>query len=248
MLNTGLVSVTFRKLGVWEIAEAIKKSALDCVEWGGDIHVPPADTNAISLAKDASTANGVRIASYGSYYHCDGDEEAIEKQVSTAALLGASTIRVWAGNHWSNDIDAAGRAETVENIRKTCRCAAKYGLTVSPEYHQATLTDTIDSAVQLLNEVGEENFRTYWQPNQFEDDEYNIRALKSVLPYLTNVHVFTWQGNDKFPLNDGEAIWRKYIDIIREDGKDHNLMLEFVCDGTLDQFYRDAETLKEWIK
>lgn len=248
MLNTGLVSVTFRKLGVWEISELMKKAALDYVEWGGDIHVPPADTNAVSLAKDASAANGIKIASYGSYYHCDGDDEAIEKEVSTAALLGASNIRIWAGRHWSNDVDDAARALTVENIRKTCLCAAKYGITVSPEFHQATLTDTIDSALRLCDEVGEDNFRMYWQPNQFEDDEYNLRALKSVLPFLSNVHVFSWAGNDMFPLKDGERMWKQYLDIIRSDGKDHNMMLEFVCDGSVEQLYRDAETLNEWLR
>ena len=248
MLNTGLVSVTFRKLGVWEISEIMKKASLDYVEWGGDIHVPPADTNAVALAKDASAANGIKIASYGSYYHCDGDDEAIEKEVTTAALLGAPNIRIWAGKCWSNDINEAERAETVDNIRKTCRCAAKYGITVSPEFHQATLTDTLDSALRLYDEVGEENFRTYWQPNQFESDEYNLRAIKNVLPWLTNVHVFSWVGNDKFPLKDGERMWKKYLDIIRSDGKDHSLMLEFVCDGSVDQLYRDAETLNEWLR
>ena len=248
MLNTGLVSVTFRNLGVFEISEIMKKAGLDYVEWGGDIHVPPADTNAVKLAKEASAANGIKIASYGSYYHCDGDDEAIEKEVSTAALLGASTIRVWAGNHWSNDIDSACRARVADNIKKTCAAAAKYNLTVSPEFHQATLTDELDSALRLIDEVAEENFRLYWQPNQFKDDEYNLRAIKGTLPYLTNVHVFSWLGNEKFPLKDGERMWKQYIDIIRSDGKDHNLMLEFVCDGTVDQLYRDAETLNLWLK
>ena len=27
---------------------------------------------------------------------------------------------------------------------------------------------------------------------QFEDDEYNLNAIKAVLPYLSNVHVFSW--------------------------------------------------------
>lgn len=248
MLNTGLVSITFRKLAVGEIAELMKKTALDYVEWGGDIHVPPLDSTAISAARDASRKNGIKISSYGSYYKANGGEDDIEANVKTASLLGADYIRIWAGTHWSNDIDEDGRADVVKNIRKTCACAKKYGITVCPEFHQATLTDELDSALRLLDEVAEDNFKLYWQPNQFKDDEYNLRAVRTVLPYLTNVHVFSWAGNDKFPLADGERMWKQYIDVLRSDGRDHNLMLEFVCDGTVDQLCRDAETLNEWLK
>lgn len=248
MLKTGLVSVTFRNLGVEDIAKAANKASLDCIEWGGDVHVPPLDESAASLAKKVSLENGIRIASYGSYYRCLGTDEEAENEIKTAAMLGAPNIRIWAGKLWSNDYDDAGRKVMVDSIRRVCVTAAKYGITVSPEFHQATLTDTYKSAVQLIEEVAEENFRMYWQPNQFEDDEYNLNAIKAVLPYLSNVHVFSWSGNDKFPLVDGERMWKQYLDIIRSDGKDHNLLLEFVCDGTVEQLYRDAETLHEWIK
>lgn len=247
MLNTGLVSITFRKLGTDEIARHMKNCALDTVEWGGDIHVPPLNAAAIGAAVAASRENSVKISSYGSYYRCVGDDEAINAEISTAAALGADYIRVWAGEHWSNDIDESGRAAVVSNIKKTCKCARERNLTVCPEFHQGTLTDELDSALKLVDEVAEDNFKLYWQPNQFKDDEYNLRAIRGVLPYLTNVHVFSWVGNDKYPLKDGERMWRKYIDIIRSDGRDHNLMLEFVCDGTVEQLYRDAEVLNEWL-
>ena len=51
-----------------------------------------------------------------------------------------------------------------------------------------------------------------------------------------------------FPLEKGEVIWRKYIDIIGADGKDHGLHMEFVCDGSEDQLYRDAELLHKWLE
>ena len=42
-------------------------------------------------------------------------------------------------------------------------------------------------------------------------------------------------------------MWKKYIDVIKSDGKDHNLLLEFVCDGSKEQFIKDSETLLRWI-
>ena len=79
------------------------------------------------------------------------------------------------------------------------------------------------------------------------DDAYNLAAVKACLPYLSNVHVFTWSGHDKFPLADGERMWRQYIEIVASDGSDHGLFLEFTCDGSAEQLYRDAETLARWL-
>ena len=248
MLTTGIVSVTFRKLSVGEVASVSKKAALGAIEWGGDIHVPPMNEEAIRTAKCASDENGLKIASYGSYFNCTGDDEEMEKNLSTAAALGAPNIRIWAGKLWSNDYTPQTRTDFIKRIRHTVQCAAKHGLTVSPEFHQGTLTDELDSALRLVDEVGEDNFRLYWQPNQFKDDEYNLRAIKGVLPYLSNVHVFSWHESDMYPLVWGEKMWRQYLDVIRSDGKDHNLLLEFVCDGTVDQLYRDAETLHGWLR
>jgi len=248
MLTPGLVSVTFRKLTPAQIADAMKESELFAIEWGGDIHVPPMNEDAIRVAKEVSESRGIKIASYGSYCNATGPEEEADNVLKTAAELGAPNIRIWAGNHWSNDIDEAGRKALVANIRSVCVKAKKYGLTVSPEFHQGTLTDELESALRLVDEVAEDNFRLYWQPNQFKDDEYNLAAIKGVLPYLSNVHVFSWKESDMFPLKDGERMWKQYLDVIRSDGKDHNLLLEFVCDGTVDQFKRDAETLKEWLR
>lgn len=247
MLNTGIVSVTFRKLSVEEVAKVTKTAGLSTVEWGGDIHVPPMNEEAIVAAKNTAAENGLTIASYGSYFNCTGDDEEMEKNLKTASLLGAPNIRIWAGKLWSNDYTDETRAEFVKRIKHTVQSAAKYGLTVSPEFHGGTLTDELDSALRLVDEVSEDNFRLYWQPNQFRDDEYNLRAIKSVLPYLSNVHVFSWHESDMYPLAWGERMWKQYLDIIRSDGKDHNLLLEFVCDGTVEQLYRDAETLHEWI-
>ena len=195
------------------------------------------------LPEDGS---GIRTVSYGSYYRCDGDEVLRENDVKCAAALSAPNIRVWAGKKGSGDASAADRAEVCANIRKTCAAAAAYGMTVSTEFHGGTLTDEYTSAVRLFEEAASDNFRLYWQPNQFRDEAYNLAALRAVLPYLSNVHVFTWSGHSRYPLRDGESLWRKYIDIIAADGRDHAMLLEFVCDDTEEQLYRDAETLHSW--
>ena len=245
MLIPGLVTITFRPFSREEVAETAAKAGLRRLEWGGDIHVPPGDDRAAKDAVRLTALHGLEVDTYGSYFRCMPGEDA-GAVVGTAEKLGARNLRVWAGQKGSAEISEEERGAVVSGIRAVCRMAPR-GMTVSTEFHQNTLTDRYESAVRMAEEVGEENFRLYWQPNQFMDDAYNLAAVKACLPYLSNVHVFTWSGHDKFPLSDGERMWRQYIEIVASDGLDHGLFLEFTCDGSAEQLYRDAETLARWL-
>ena len=110
-----------------------------------------------------------------------------------------------------------------------------------------TLTDDWASALRLLEEVDRDNLKLYWQPNQFRDTEYNLEALRRELPYITNVHVFSWEGKDHFPLEKHESIWRQYLDILGTSGRDHNLLLEFMYNNEPEQLRTDAAVLKRWL-
>ena len=245
MLTPGLVTVTFRRFSREEICRTTAKAGLPLLEWGGDIHVPPEDPAAAREAAALTGTYGLRADTYGSYYRCTPDEDPAPV-VRCAEELGVRNIRVWAGTKGSRDADAGDRRTTADTLRRFC-AAVPAGVTVSAEFHQGTLTDHYESALRLWEEVGAENFRLYWQPNQFMDDAYNLAAVRAVSSRLSNVHVFTWAGHDKYPLADGERMWRQYIDIIRESGGEHGLFLEFVCDDTAEQLVRDAETLRAWL-
>ena len=246
MLNPGLVTVTFRRFSREEICKTAAKAGLALLEWGGDIHVPPEDPSAARDAVSLTRAYGLAADTYGSYYRCTPEEDPVPV-VQRAKELGVRNIRIWAGRKGSADADEADRRITADTLRRFCAMVPA-GVTVSAEFHQWTLTDHYESAIRLWEEVGAENFRLYWQPNQFMDDAYNLAAVRAVSPHLSNVHVFTWAGHDKFPLADGERMWRQYIDVIRAGGGDHGLFLEFVCDETAEQLYRDAETLRGWLE
>lgn len=250
MLIPGLVSVTFRKLSRTEIAGLMVNAGLSAIEWGGDVHVPSdADDdvleNALTEAAHFASQGKFYIASYGSYYRCDSP---LAPDLNVAVSLDAPNIRVWAGSRGSADADPEYRQKVVRHIRKLCDAAREHNMTVSTEFHGGTLTDHYESCVRLINEVERNNFCTYWQPNQFRDEDYNLAALNAVLPWLSNVHVFTWAGHNKYPLIDGAERWKRYIDILRNHGGTHHMLMEFVCDDTVEQFYRDAETLHEWLK
>ncbi|MBR4960646.1 MAG: TIM barrel protein [Clostridia bacterium] len=251
MLTAGLVSVTFRNLTKPEICALMEACGLTAIEWGGDIHVPSGSPQDIADACELSARHGICTVAYGSYYkpwtESEESRAAIRRDIGCARALGASTIRVWAGQKGSADITAAERADVVKELQDACDAAKNSGLTVSLECHNGTLTDDWVSALQLLEETDRENLKLYWQPNQFRDTAYNLEALRRELPYITNVHVFSWEGKDHFPLEKHEGIWRQYLDILATSGRDHNLLLEFMYNNEPDQLHVDAAVLKRWL-
>ncbi|MBR5446466.1 MAG: TIM barrel protein [Clostridia bacterium] len=251
MFTPGLVSITFRSLNKPELCGLMKECGLTAVEWGGDVHVPSGSSQDIADACSLSADHGIRITAYGSYWkaweNTDASLAAVRQDLGCARAIGARLMRVWAGQKGSADISAAERANVVLALQDACAAAADSGLTITLECHNWTLTDDWRSALQLLEEVNRPNLKLYWQPNQFRDTAYNLEALRRELPYITNVHVFSWEGKEHFPLAHHEAIWRQYLDILAGSSRDHDLLLEFMHNNEPAQLATDAAVLKSWL-
>lgn len=247
MIDSGLVSISFRKQTVETLVAECVKNKIKAIEWGGDIHVPHGDLEKAAHVAKLMTANNLVTSSYGSYYRAGvPDQVDFAKVVATAKVLGAPTIRVWAGNKASADATAADRKAVVDDLKRCCKLAAEAGITVSTEYHGNTLTDTNESAQLLLAEAGPA-LLTGWQPPNGKPFAYRMEGLKKVLDRVTTVHVFTWtDANVRLPLADGEADWKKYLEVANTRG-DHYALLEFFIDDSLEQFAKDAATLNRMI-
>jgi sugar phosphate isomerase/epimerase len=251
MLTPGLVSITFRKLSPAEIIALCGQAGVRCIEWGGDIHVPPGDAAHARAIGQLTREAGLEVAAYGSYYRLGPDQPGkFEAAVTSAAALGAPTIRVWAGGKGARATEVDERCEIIADALRVADIAARHGITVCLEYHAGTLTDERESARALLGELAHPNIEFLWQPtNGAPVDECAARLLE-MLPRLRNVHVFHWwpTAAERHPLADGEAAWRSYIDIVRESGHDADFLLEFVRNDDPRQFLADAATLKQWLE
>lgn len=247
---TGLTSITFRQLTVDEIIALVKKSGLDGIEWGGDVHVPPASPElAAEVAKKCADA-GVKVLSYGSYWKCT-DIESFDGVLESAKALGAPIIRIWVGTLSPDKADDAEFARIVGVIRAAAKKAAAEGVGIAFEYHRNTLTQTLESAVRLLDAIPEENVTTYWQPNPDITFEEQLREIDAVAPRLSYLHAFAWEvGNVRYPLSHAAAKWTAYFDHAKKaPGSDSRaVLIEFVVGDKPEQYLEDAKTLKELTK
>ena len=246
MIRSGLTSITFRKLSPREIVHIVVEAGLDAIEWGGDVHVPHGDTARAREVGAMSRDAGLATPSYGSYYHVGLREPVpFEDVLETAAALEAPMIRVWPGRKGSAESDEDYRKMVVEDAQRIAEIAACNGAKIACEYHPNTLTDTAESAARLLEEVGRENFGSYWQPHGLLVGQM-LEAIAAIGDRLANVHVFHW-GEGRLPLAEGEGVWTRCLRKIAQIPGDRYALLEFVRDDDPDAFRADAKTLKQWL-
>lgn len=243
--KSGLVSISFRKHTAKEILLAASEAKLSLIEWGGDVHSPHGDKEAAERIAKLSAEYGIGIAEYGSYYIIGQSEpELFDKVLLSARTLGTKTIRVWPGSGVASDtISTADYENYVADARRICLAAPD--MTLALECHPKSLTDEYHTALQFLRDVGCENLRMFWQPNQHRPLDYNLDSIKALLPYIVSVHVFSWVRKSKLPLAAGEENWKKYIELLSV--KDINYMLEFMHDDNIETLKESAKTLNEWL-
>lgn len=251
MRTIGLCSVTFRGKSVEEVIALSIKNGLDCIEWGGDIHVPHGDIEVATRVGKATRKSGLRCDSYGSYFRCDSLENF--KPVSVAAqALGASVIRVWAGEKDSEKFSGEEFEKLVKTVSSCADYCAQLGQKIAFEYHYGTYCNHPEAVKKLLDAVHKENVGTYWQPAYWLGDisdseriEKNLAAIELLKERLVNVHVYNWRGFDRFPLSAGSDEWKLYLERLPLHA---DCLLEFVKDDEVENFEEDSKTLKNLVR
>ena len=253
-MKTALISISFRKLSVAEIARLCADNGLQGVEWGGDVHCPHGDVKAAAEAAKVTAGSGLAVSSYGSYYKVGDSEESglpFEKVLDSAVALGAPRIRVWAGSKSSADATEDYRSKVLADLNRISSLATKAGVRVSLEYHLHSLTDGIDSALKLLSAAPD--VLCQWQPIQGLSLEAKGESLQRLLgPRLGNIHVFEWVldsagGIIRRPLSEGSAVWRGWLKSASASPNCEWALLEFVKDDDPRLLAADAAALKSII-
>ena len=251
-MRTGLTSITFRQLNCAEIVELVRQAGLDGIEWGGDIHVPPGQLEAAREARRLTEDAGLVCSSYGSYYRLGDDrpQQPFEMVLDTAEALGVAMVRIWPGSQGSEQAGAVYRRLVAQEAHDAGTMAAARGMQVAFEFHGGSLTDTAESAVELLESVNHPAVGTYWQPPLPLAVEKRCEGLQLLMPWVRNVHVFQWTGphNERLALSAGVEAWTRYLEVLGTTERDGFLLIEYVRDDAPEAFLEDARVLGEWSK
>lgn len=246
----GLCSVTFRSLPVPEVLRVSAGAGLDCIEWGADVHAPPADQAALAEVRARTQDAGLRVASYGAYWRAGVNPvDELRPVLDAAAVLGAPRVRVWAGGLGTDEADERTWESVSDALRQAGRLAGGHGLQVGLEFHRGTLTDSVGSTQRLLDLVDDAAVVPYWQPRLDDPPRPAVEGLRAMVDRVAAVHVFSWwPGDHRLPLAQREDLWRPALAEVLGRRQDVDLLLEFVPGDDPGVLAREVQTLRRWVQ
>jgi sugar phosphate isomerase/epimerase len=261
-MKTGICSITFRNLSVVELIALVKKAGLDGIEWGGDVHVPHGKLDVAKETLARTHDAGLEVSSYGSYHKIiepDGTLQDFQPVLESALALETNVIRIIPGSKGPAEADDTYYKTIVEQSRRAAEMAAAHQIRVAFEFHPKTLTETNESTLKLLAEINHPNMYMYWQPAYWGPEmDYRLAGLNALRNRILNLHVYHWEydqncdsfyaGIDRRPLAEGRHDWLQYLSIELSDDSPHFALLEFASGDSPEQFLKDAETLKSWLR
>lgn len=250
MIIPGMVSATFRSKPADQILRLCRMADLKAVEWSENAHVFPGDTKGARLLYEKTTEAGLAVAAYGSYYRLGENRESdrvFQRSAKAAAALKAPVIRIWAGTKPSADVGEEEFIRLAKEAGAVAEIAAGYHLKAAFEWHKDTLTDTNESAFRLLEASAHPNLYCLWQPTVALSMEARLKGLDLLREKILNLHVYYWPDGEKRPLAEGGFQWKQYLDHVDTKQSRYGL-LEFVRNGTEEQFLEDAKALHEILK
>lgn len=249
-MQFGFTSTSFRQIRSLEkIIEIAVRAEIDCIEWGGDIHVRSvADAK---RAKELCSKAGIRINSYASYYRVGCKNAGEWKKIcEIASAMGARSVRVWLGKADSEKTDEGTYINLVEDTKSICAVADGYGLIVCPECHDNTFNNNTDAFLKIHADVGCDNFRTYFQ-SRYKRLEYDLDRIERTLPFIETIHVsYSEQSREQFP-----KFKPTYIDSLlskmKKSGFDGNILIEYTYlfgyFGFTSSMIRDVKRLRNKV-
>ena len=270
MIKPGICSVTLSKLSVEAIIELALQAELEGIEWWGEDHVPHGNNVTAQRVGYLTKAAGLEVSSYGSYYRVGVSEDEglnFKSILDTAFNIGAPTIRVWAGNRDTPDVNAAFIKKVVDDTMRIADMSAEKGISITFEYHGGSLTDRNETSVAFAAQVQHPNVYFSWQSPHGYSCDHCLTGLKGLLDRLNTIHVYHWtigsyENNTvnetvralkypedffRHPLAEGIDRWEKYFELIKQTGHNHFALLEFVKGDSTQQVFEDSKTLRKLI-
>ena len=188
---------------------------------------------------------GVKCSSYGTYFRIgETPVDDLPYYIEAARILGTDVLRLWAGRRCAKELSLSEIEKFMEASWRAADIAEREGVTLCLECHQNSFTERLDDAMMLMDNVGSDKFKMYWQPFRARSFEENLEYLKKIEQYVVNIHVFNWDAAGRYPLIDAADVWKKYLAAL---SRPRTLLLEFMPDDNLATLPREADALRKII-
>lgn len=243
--RTGLVSISFRQHAPEEILSAMKAAGLSYVEWGSDVHAPANDIENLKRLVALGEKYGIICSSYGTYFKVGQHAtEEILPYIHAAKVLGTNIVRIWCGSKDCELYTQEEKAALLADCKKLAEIAEQENIVLCLECHNWTYTNHLSGALELMETVNSENFRMYWQPNQWSSFEENMEYAQKIAKYTYVIHAFNWLEEKCFPLCEAVDTWKAYLSKFDSP----YVLLEHMPDDKLTSLCAEAKALQNIVE
>ncbi|KKO51249.1 sugar phosphate isomerase/epimerase family protein [Paenibacillus sp. DMB20] len=217
------------------------------------------------------------LAGYAGHFseRSDGEcEQALDdfrRLLEHASLLKSDNIRIFQGGPHAFMADETHYERAALWLRKCSEEARRYGKTILLEIHNASLVETPDAAIKLLDMIGEDNIGMIHDAGNMyiTDTDYGKESVRQLGSRLTHVHVKdekripsagapgtfanrTRHGMEHFlqcRLGEGEVDHRELFEALIENGYSGWITLECAAPfPPVERLAYDFEVVKRWLR
>ncbi len=251
-MKLGLCTIAAGDHPIETVASTAAEAGYAGIEvWGRD-HLGDGSEAACRSVREAALDNGLEIPVYGSYLRPGTDGfDAMDEELEISDRLGASLIRVWAGNEEYQDRSDEHWERTVADLQTLSERAGANGIGVTVEKHEGTLTNTQEGARRLIEAVDHPNCGLNWQPLFGLKPDVVLEEAHELASLSNNVHIQAVPESGRPPderclLEDAFFDVPAVIDAFDAAGFDGYVEVEFVTDDLAfeDAAERDREYLE----
>lgn len=234
-MNVGLCTISAKERDPEAVFDVAAAAGADGVELWGEDHVGDGGAETCETLAAAADERGLSLPVYGSYLRPGADEFEGEwrRELRVADDLGASLLRVWAGDREYGDCPADQWEAVVADLRTLAGAAAGRGVGVTVERHAGTVTNATAGAAELVDDVDAPNCGLNWQP-LFSHDAGTVRGdAERLADRANNVHlqaVAEPGASDRCALADAYFDVAGVVEAFRAAGFEGYLEVEFVTD------------------
>lgn len=192
-MKYSVCTISFRHqlISLENIAHWAKSHQFDAIElWG--VHAKNLRQTP-ELNREWLAAQGLSVSMVSDYLPLDGDREKslanAKEMCELTKSWGTNKLRTFSGGKGSANVGEAERAAWTERLREYCQVAEDQGIQLVVETHPNTLADTLQSTIQLIEEVNHPalkiNFDVIHVWEMGSDPEL---ALEKIAPLIVHLH------------------------------------------------------------